>query len=110
MKAIILFPAWLGRVHPGIAPEIERGAGRDGALRRPRRRAQRQATERITANVRFHAFVPPADAGGDGAARHPYQGAVSGCAWLKRGMTLTGFTLGAACLPACLALAQSPVT
>jgi hypothetical protein len=46
------------RTIPGIAnprtdPDSKPPAGRDGALRRPRRRAKRQATARATASVRL---------------------------------------------------------
>src|SRR5271165_4810350 len=37
--------------------------GRDGALRRPRRRAERQATERTTRDVRPTTIGPPAERG-----------------------------------------------
>jgi len=46
--------------------------GRDSALRCPRRRAQRQATETIATGARFIRFVAP-QPGADGAARHPNQ-------------------------------------
>ena len=47
--------------------------GRDGALRRPRRRAQRQATERVNSVTKVsNDSLRPLNAGGDSAARCPY--------------------------------------
>ena len=59
-------PAAIG----SLIPNSE--AGRDGALRRPRRRAQRQATERMLPRVKcLHDLFRPLRAGG--TARCPYR-------------------------------------
>jgi len=46
--------------------------GREIALRFPRRRAQRQATERWRCDTRKPKNCAAAARGADGAARHPY--------------------------------------
>jgi hypothetical protein len=54
-------------------------SGRDGALRRPRRRAQRQATEpKATIGPSCYIRSTLVDSGGDIAARCPYQSQVHG--------------------------------
>ena len=64
--------------------------GRDGALRRLRRRAQRQATERTCPVVAcLHSWFRPLRAGGDSAARCSYPFRLQptsefGFSWLDR--------------------------
>ncbi len=79
-------------VFPGASQRRYHGFGRDGALRRPRRRAQRQAAERLNKRARFANSIAPPDAplgGADIAARCPYLSGKNSvelcpffCAWI----------------------------
>jgi len=60
----------------GVSRHYSCGKGRDGALCRPRHRAQRQVAQSNLQSGHACLIVPLPDAAlgdGDGAARHPYQ-------------------------------------
>jgi hypothetical protein len=57
-------PSDNGEYYSDVRTKPERQVGGDGALRRPRRRAQRQATERMAMRASYPArFVTPAPRG-----------------------------------------------